>query len=127
MAKVKLNCWFGPTEPLNTPLSLVAVCVVESLLVHVTVVPAAIVSGFGLYAVVVSVRAPETMETGVPVLLPPLLDGDVGVELLLPHDVAIVSAAAMNAKRMVRVMAAGRATPLPVTPCEFGPEIAHFV
>jgi hypothetical protein len=70
-------------------------------------VPAVIVTGFGLYAVVVNVRAPETMETGVPVLLLLLLllEGEVGVELLLPHDVAIVSAVDMSTKRKMRFMA----------------------
>src|SRR5215471_14862090 len=89
---VKLNCAFGATVLPNTPLSLVAVCVIVSLFVQVTVVPAVIVSGFGLYAVVVNVRAPTTIEIPVP-LVP--VDGAVGVELLLllPHEVATATAA----------------------------------
>jgi hypothetical protein len=39
-------------------LSDVDVCVIESLFIHVTVVPVEIVSGFGLNAVVVSAAAP---------------------------------------------------------------------
>jgi hypothetical protein len=120
---VKLNCALGASVPLNTPLSLVAVCVVESLFVHVTVVPALTVSGFGEYAVVVKSSAPATMETGVP-LAP--VDGDVGVELLVdeppPQELASVAAASMNANRKVLVMPGRRATRLPIVNAKFWPE-----
>jgi hypothetical protein len=52
---------------LNDPLSPVAVCAVESLFVQVTVPPTEIETGFGEYAVVVSVDELATIETGVPV------------------------------------------------------------
>jgi hypothetical protein len=52
------------------------VCAVLSLLVHVTLPPAGIVTGLGAYAVEVSRDAPATMDTGVP---PPPVDGVVGV------------------------------------------------
>ena|SRR5260221_4921709 len=42
------------------------VCVMESLLVHVTLPPTETVTGFGAKAVVVIVAAPETMDTAVP-------------------------------------------------------------
>jgi hypothetical protein len=45
------------------PLSAVALWVDASLLVHVTVVPTVTFNGFGENAVVVSVRAPLTMDT----------------------------------------------------------------
>ena len=50
----------------QAPLLATDVCATESLLVHVTVPPVATVTGFGEYAVVVSVVDPETIETGVP-------------------------------------------------------------
>jgi hypothetical protein len=114
---------------LNAPESPVAVCDVESLLVHVTVVPALTVSGFGLYAVVVSTCAPDTIVTGVPLLLPVLpFDGDVSVVLPLPpQEVAIASVAAMSGKRNVRVMADSRATALPATICDFRPKFRRSV
>ena len=104
-ANVKLNCARGASVPLNRPLSLVAVCVVESLFVHVTVVPALTVNGFGAYAVVVKTAAPLTIEMGVPVV--PVV-GDVGVEVPVevppPQELASVAAARMNASRNVFIM-----------------------
>ncbi len=93
LANVKLNWAFGATVAPNTPESLVVVCVIESMFVHVTVVPAVTVSGFGEYAVVVSARAPLTIETAAVLLAG---DGVVGVELLLPQALAAI-AARMNA------------------------------
>jgi len=54
---------------LHAPLFETEVWVVESLFVHVTVPPTATVTGFGEYAVVVSVDDPDTIETGVPVVV----------------------------------------------------------
>jgi hypothetical protein len=66
---VLLNVAPGPILPeLNDPSSAVAVCAVESLFVQVTVPPTEMETGFGEYAVVVSVDEPFTMETGVPVV-----------------------------------------------------------
>jgi hypothetical protein len=101
---VKLNCALGASVAPKTPLSLVAVCVVESLFVQVTVVPAVTVSGFGLYAVVVSSSAPLTIDTGVPLLE---VDGDVGVVVLLllpPHEATIAAAVRIEASRRELVM-----------------------
>jgi hypothetical protein len=57
------------------------------LFTHVSVVPRAIVTGFGEYAVVVRLLAPDTMETVVP---DP--DGELGVPLLPlfppPHEIS---------------------------------------
>ena len=48
---VKLKVWPGPRSPLlNAPVSLVTVCVMESLLVQVTVVPVVTFSDAGLKA-----------------------------------------------------------------------------
>lgn len=69
--------YFAPgaiAPELNVPP--VAVCVTVSLFVHVTLPPAAMVTGLGEYAVVVIEDAPATIATGVP-LFPPL-DGVVG-------------------------------------------------
>ena len=66
---VRLNVAPGAMFPeVNDPSSPVAVCAVTSLLVHVTVPPTEIETGFGEYAVVVNVDEPFTMETGVPVV-----------------------------------------------------------
>ena len=83
---VKLNCPPAGNAPLNTPLSLVAVCGIESMFVQVTVPPAEIVTGFGAYALLPSVRAPETTETAVAGPVGVGLVG--GVELLLPQEAA---------------------------------------
>jgi hypothetical protein len=48
---------------LHVLLSDVDVWVIVSLFIHVTIVPFAIVRGFGLYAVVLSPAAPLTIET----------------------------------------------------------------
>ena len=75
---VLLNVAPGAIFPeLNDPSSLVAVCVVTSLLVQVTVPPTATETGLGEYAVVVSVDEPFTIETGVPVVVG-VFDGDDG-------------------------------------------------
>ena len=60
----------------HAPLLATDVCVTESLLVHVTVPPTATVTGFGAYAVVVSVDDPETIDTGVPVVVGAVVDGE---------------------------------------------------
>jgi hypothetical protein len=83
VANVRLNFAPGAIEPeFHEPSSPVDVCVVVSLLVHVTVPPALITTGFGAYAVVVLNSAPLTTETGVPelLLLSPPVDGPVGAD-----------------------------------------------
>jgi len=71
---VRLNFAPAASEPeFHDPSSPVVVCAVTSLLVHVTVPPTEIETGFGEYAVVVRFDEPFTMETDVPVLV----DGDV--------------------------------------------------
>jgi hypothetical protein len=63
VGKVWLNTAPGAIAPeFQTAPSDVDVCVIESLFVHVTVPPFAIVTGFGWYAVVSKVRAPATIE-----------------------------------------------------------------
>jgi hypothetical protein len=62
-----LNFPPGAIEPeFQVPPFAADVCVVESLLVHVTVPPTETEIGLGAYAVVVIVDAPETIETAVP-------------------------------------------------------------
>src|SRR5438128_2718020 len=63
----------------HTFASDVDVCAMLSLLTHVTVPPRVTVTGFGLYAFVVSVRDPDTIET---VVDDGVGDGLLGVELL---------------------------------------------
>lgn len=64
---VRLNVPPGTIDPeFHAPLSDVDVCVVLSLLVHVTVPPTARLTGFGANAVDVIVDPPNTIETGVP-------------------------------------------------------------
>jgi hypothetical protein len=54
----------GPES--HAPSSAVDVCVVESLLIHVTESPAFTSTGFGAYAVLVNTVAPTTMDTADP-------------------------------------------------------------
>jgi hypothetical protein len=75
----------------------VDVWAVLSLFVQVTLPPTATVTGLGENAVVVSVDAPPTIDTGVP--LPPVL-GVVGVdEYDDPQPAQMTSAAAASVKR----------------------------
>jgi hypothetical protein len=67
------------------------------LFTHVTVVPREMLTGFGLYAVVVSVLAPDTIETVVPGG-EGVDDGVVGVELF-PHPPIAMSAVATRMSR----------------------------
>ena len=60
----------------HAPLLATELCATESLFVHVTVPPTATVTGFGEYAVVVSVDDPETIDTGVPVVVGAVVDGE---------------------------------------------------
>lgn len=75
---VRLKVRPGAIEPESNDASLaVAVCVTESLFVHVIVPPTEIAIGFGEYAVVVNVDELATIDTGVPVLLfPEGVDGE---------------------------------------------------
>ena len=67
----------GASKPeFHAPLFAVDVCATESLLVHVTVPPTLTLIGFGEYAVVVSVVDPDTIDTGVPVVVGAVVDGD---------------------------------------------------
>ena len=65
-------------------LSDVDVCVTVSELVHVTVAPGATVMGFGAYAFVVRVEAPETIETVIPE--PPVAGAGVGEGIVADDD-----------------------------------------
>ena len=72
-----LNVPPGAIVPeLNAPLFATDVCATESLFVHVTVPPTATVTGFGEYAVVVSVDDPDTIDTGVPVVVGAVVNGE---------------------------------------------------
>jgi hypothetical protein len=82
------------------PASDVDVCVVVSLFVHVTVIPWVIVIGLGLYAVVVLVDAPDTIETVEPDGVVGVV-GVVGVELLAHAPIA--NAATSATGRMNRL------------------------
>jgi hypothetical protein len=101
--KVWLNDPPGAMPP-ESQLALVDVCVVLSLLCHVTVVPTATVIGFGEYAVVVIVDAPDTIE----IVDPPAGVGvGVGVvivgELLCPHPTSMtVKAMVPNTRLNIR-------------------------
>jgi hypothetical protein len=64
----------------HDPSSADDVCEVLSLLVHVTVPPGAITTGLGAKAVFVLTDAPLTIDTGVPCVLVPPVDGLVGVD-----------------------------------------------
>jgi hypothetical protein len=104
--------WYGK-EPaagnvmLNVPPGAIApefqalpteVCVVESLLVHVTVPPTATATGLGAKAVVVMVAAPETIDTAPG----PAGDVDAGADGDdEPHAAARLSSSAMSASLRV--------------------------
>jgi hypothetical protein len=64
----------------------VDVCAVLSLLVQVTLPPAAIVTGLGANAVEVSTDAPATIATGVPLLPVDGVVGAVGVLLFAEYE-----------------------------------------
>ena len=86
-------------------VSEVEVCATLSLLVHVTVAPAGTVSGFGEYAFVVRVEAPETIETVIP---EPPVDGRgvgdvVGEDEPQPNDA--LSTRAIATKICMRMLA----------------------
>src|SRR5215831_12640043 len=73
----------------------------ESLFVHVTVVPTDTVTGFGEYAVVVNVLAPWTILTAAA----PPVEGVVGVEdPPPPQDATSTAAASRNPSRREIVM-----------------------
>jgi hypothetical protein len=72
-----LNVPPGAIPPeFQAPPFATEVCVIESLLVHVTVAPTDTVTGFGEYAVVVSVDDPVTIDTGVPDVGDVVVDGE---------------------------------------------------
>jgi hypothetical protein len=103
---VRVNVPPGTIDPeFHAPLSDVDVCVVLSLLAHVTVPPTATLTGFGANAVDVIVDAPDTIETGVPG--PDVVgvgEGEVnGAELLeLPQPAAMQSSRrALSAVRIL--------------------------
>jgi hypothetical protein len=82
---------------LHWPPSATDVCVVESLFTHETVVPIETLSGLGLYAVLVSVDEPFTIETGVPGAGP----ASVGAVEDPPHPAASASMRARAENRDV--------------------------
>jgi hypothetical protein len=72
-----LNVPPGAIAPeFHAPLLETDVCVTESLFVHVTVPPTLTVTGFGAYAVVVNVDDPDTIDTGVPVVVGAVVDDE---------------------------------------------------
>lgn len=97
-ANVVLKLAPGAIVPeLQAPPSAVDVCAVLSLFVHVTVLPRATEIGFGLYAVVVNVLEPETIETDIP-----FGDGVVGdLGLSLPPHPATKSKDRRRAERTI--------------------------
>jgi hypothetical protein len=92
---VKLNVPpAGSVPESNAPMSLVTVCAMESVFVHVTAVPAATVIGFGANALLPLFSAPDGVVTALPEPEPPVAGGvglgDDTVELPLPHAAASV-------------------------------------
>jgi len=99
--KVRLNVAPGAIVPeFQDPSSPTEVCASVSLLVQLTVSPAAIVIGFGAYAVFVKLAARLTIETGVPLtLVPP--DGEEGEYELQPTVRPITPARMLNRSFML--------------------------
>ena len=99
--KVRLNVAPGAIVPeFQDPSSPTEVCASVSLLVQLTVSPAAIVIGFGAYAVFVKLAARLTIETGVPLtLVPP--DGEEGEYELQPIVRPITPARMLNRSFML--------------------------
>jgi hypothetical protein len=99
--KVRLNVAPGAIVPeFQDPSSPTEVCASVSLLVQLTVSPAAIVIGFGAYAVFVKLAARLTIETGVPLtLVPP--DGEEGEYELQPIVRPITPARMLNRRFML--------------------------
>jgi hypothetical protein len=96
-----LNVAPGAIVPeFQDPSSPTEVCASVSLLVQLTVSPAAIVIGFGAYAVFVKLAARLTIETGVPLtLVPP--DGEEGEYELQPIVRPITPARMLNRSFML--------------------------
>jgi hypothetical protein len=96
-----LNAAPGAIVPeFQDPSSPTEVCASASLLIQLTVSPAAIVIGFGAYAVFVKLAARLTMDTGVPVaLVPP--DGEDGEYELQPMVRPITPARMLNRSVML--------------------------
>jgi hypothetical protein len=89
-----LNLPPGAIDPESQPPPVAdAVCAVLSLLVHVTVPPTEMLTGFGEYAFVVSVDDPLTIDTGVPVAPD---EGVVG-EFDDPHPLKTINKSAADA------------------------------
>ena len=98
---MRLNVAPGAIVPeFQDPSSPTEVCASVSLLVKLRVPPAAIVIGFGAYAVFVKLAARLTMDTGVPVtLVPP--DGEEGEYELQPMVRPITPARMLNRSVML--------------------------
>jgi len=96
-----LNVAPGAIVPeFQDPSSPTEVCASVSLLVQLTVSPAAIVIGLGAYAVFVKLAARLTIETGVPLtLVPP--DGEDGEYELQPTVRPITPARMLNRSVML--------------------------
>ena len=98
VANVRLNVPPDAIVPeFHVPLSDVDVCGIASLLIHVTVPFTPTVTGFGLYAVEVSVDAPITIDTLVPPGVVVVVLGDVGDDDELPQPDDRPMSRAMNA------------------------------
>jgi hypothetical protein len=116
---VKLNFAPGAKLPLsNAPVSLVTVCVVVSLFVHVTVVPTGTLAGLGANAWFPSARAPTWIDTATPA-------GGVGVVGVVgvedpPHETANDRIAAESTNRDID-MRHESATLLPEAAVRFPP------
>ena len=108
LANIRLKEPCGAIDPeFHRLVSEVDVCATVSVLVQVTVAPAATVIGFGAYAFVERVEAPETIETVMP---EPPVDGvgvgDVGGEYddpPQPNDAPSTTAIAKICVRMLWV------------------------
>jgi hypothetical protein len=98
VANVRLNVPPDAIVPeFHVPPSAVDVCGIESLLIHVTVPFTPMTTGFGLYAVAVSVDAPITIDTLVPPGVVVVVLGDVGDDDELPQPDDKPMSRAMNA------------------------------
>jgi hypothetical protein len=103
VAKRNWKLWPGPRIPeFHIPPSATESCAIESLLVHVTVVPTVTATGFGTNAVVVSVRALVGIDTAVELpVVGGVVEGDeLGEEELL-HPATAERAATSRIRRNV--------------------------
>jgi hypothetical protein len=109
---VMLNVPPGAIPPeFQAPPFATEVCVIESLLVHVTVAPTDTVTGFGEYAVVVSVDDPVTIDTGVPDVGDVVVDGEDELQATERLNRKMTSAVRRSMSNLLRCSSAN---PLPI-------------